>query len=336
MAWWETALWITAALAGTIVLALALWVISLLWRYLGVIVRIFEEKPLFIVPRGQPIPGSEEIRFRTSDDLCLAGSYLHTSAAQRRGVILFCPEFGSDRWSAGAYCERLLAHGFDVFTFEFRNQGESDALPDYEPMQWVTAYEQQDVEAAVKYLRSRSDADPQGIGLFGISRGGGAGILAAAEDPWIRCVATDGAFSTRTTMLPYMRKWVEIYVHRRWIAAVLPTWVYQLAGNVALRRVAKKRGCRFPGLARAIRRIAPRPLLMIHGEADTYIKPEIARGLFERARHPREFWLVEGAKHNQALHVAGEQYHQRLFDFFTQHLSPVREGESAVQLAAVG
>src|SRR5262249_55000204 len=68
-------------------------------------------------------------------------------------------------------------------------------------------------------------------------------------------------------------------------------------------------------------RLAPRPLLMIHGGGDTYIKPEMARALFELAGAPREFWLVEGAKHNQALHVANGDYQRRVREFFEAHLA---------------
>jgi pimeloyl-ACP methyl ester carboxylesterase len=328
-------LWIAAALAASGLLVLIAYLALIIRRYLHVIVRIFEEKPLFVVPRGQPIAGSEEVTLRTADGLRLAGSYLHTTAPLRRGVILFCPEFASNRWSCGAYCESLMAAGFDVFTFEFRNYGDSDAMAGYEPMQWVTEYERTDVEAAVAYLKSRPDADPGGIGLFGISRGGGAGILVAAADPWIRCLVTDGAFGTRTTMLPYMRKWIAIYTHRPWLAGVLPDWVYQVVANIALARVARRRNCRFPGLGNVIGKIAPRALFMIHGELDTYIKPEIARELFDRARGPKEFWLVEGAKHNQALHVAGDQYHQRLVEFFSQQLVPTREMSQVEELVQV-
>jgi fermentation-respiration switch protein FrsA (DUF1100 family) len=64
-----------------------------------------------------------------------------------------------------------------------------------------------------------------------------------------------------------------------------------------------------------------RPLLMIHGGADTYIKPEMARALYELAPGPKEFWLVEGAKHNQALQLAPEEYHQRVLAFFNRHLA---------------
>jgi hypothetical protein len=63
---------------------------------------------------------------------------------------------------------------------------------------------------------------------------------------------------------------------------------------------------------------------MIHGEADTYIKPEMARMLFDRAGPPKEFWLVEGAKHNQAIQVATEEYQRRVLDFFEKHLAETK------------
>jgi pimeloyl-ACP methyl ester carboxylesterase len=293
------------------------------WRYTDFVVRIFEEKPLFIIPRGLPQAGSEEVRLRTSDGLTLAGSYLHTSSAARRGVILFGTEYGSNRWSCGSYCRHLLADGFDVFTFEFRSQGQSDPQPGYEPLQWVTDYEVADMRAALTYLKKRPDADPHGVGIFGISRGGGAGIVAAASDPFVRCVATDGAFATRTTMIPYMRKWASIYLSQKWLAGYMPRWVFSMVATYALRKIMARRRCRFPSLERAISRLSPRPLLMIHGGEDTYIKPPIAQALFEYAREPKEFWLVEGAKHNQALHIAGEAYRQRVQEFFTKHLAGV-------------
>jgi hypothetical protein len=64
-----------------------------------------------------------------------------------------------------------------------------------------------------------------------------------------------------------------------------------------------------------------RPLLMIHGEADGYIKPEMARDLFDRAGSKvKDLWVVPKAKHNQALHTAGDEYHARLVAFFDAHL----------------
>lgn len=310
-----------AALTFLAALGVLLVFLYIRLKYLRYVVRIFQEKPLFIIPRGEPVENAEEVRFRTADGLTLAGCYLHAWAGKRRGIILFGLEFGSNRWACVPYCEMLLANGFDVFAFEPRNQGESDAQPGYEPLQWVTTYEVEDMKAALHYLKKRADADPRGVGFFGISKGAGAGLIAAAGDDTVRCCVTDGVFATHTTMVPYMRKWAGIYSDRYWVQHLLPTWFFGLIARAAVRQTRRERGCRFPHLEHVIDRLARRPLLMIHGGADTYIKPDMARDLFALARQPKELWLVEGAKHNQALPVAGDEYRQRVLTFFQEHLS---------------
>jgi fermentation-respiration switch protein FrsA (DUF1100 family) len=84
--------------------------------------------------------------------------------------------------------------------------------------------------------------------------------------------------------------------------------------------VAQERNVRYVNLERAIHRLAPRPFFMIHGEKDSYIKPSMARVLFDRAGEPKEFWQVPGAKHNQAIEVAPEEYRRRVLEFFEAYL----------------
>jgi pimeloyl-ACP methyl ester carboxylesterase len=318
--------WIGLLLMLSVPLTVGTWLLGLhyylRWKYLDYMVRNFQQPPLFVIPRGQPVAEAKDISFPTADGLTLKGCYLKTSLPQRKGVILFGIEFGSNRWSCVPYCQHLVGAGYDVFAFELRNQGDSDHLEGYEPLQWLTDYEVEDARAALRYLKARPDADPRGVGLFGISKGAGAGLLAAADDPYIRCFVTDGVFATYTVVVPYMRRWFRIYNTRYAIQGLLPSWYYGQIGLVGLRRVEKERNCHFPHLERAVRRLAGRPLLMIHGEADTYIRPEMARALFEQAREPKEFWLVEGAKHNQALQVAGAEYERRVRAFFDCHLAP--------------
>jgi uncharacterized protein len=304
-------------------LTLWLWVLHhyLCWKYLGYLVRIFQEKPLFIIPRGQPVANAEDVRFPSTNGLTLRGCYLHAKTPRRRGVILFGLEFGSNRWSAVPYCESLRDNGYDVFAFEPRNQGESDCQPGYAPMQWVTDIEVEDCRAALVYLKGRADADANGIGFFGISKGAAAGLLAASTDPWVRCFVTDGVFATYTTMVPYMKKWFGIYNNSYTLQGLIPMWYYGLVGKVGLNRISKERHCRFPHLERAMPKLAPRPLFMIHGGGDTYIKPEMAEKLFDYAGQPKEFWMVDGAKHNQALHLVRDEYQRRVVAFFNRHFA---------------
>ena len=304
---------------------IALWLLFLhfylRWKYMHLLVRIFQEKPLFIVPRGQPIPEAEDVRFSNCDGQTLAGCYLK-AAGPRRGVILFGLEFESSRWSCLPYCEYLVAAGYDVFAFESRGQGDSTRQPGYDPLQWVTHFELRDAQAALAYLKGRPDADPHGVGFFGISKGAGAGLLAAARDPSVRCCVTDGVFGSYTTVVSYMRHWFRIYNNQYLLQGLIPTWYYGLIGLSGLRRVGRMRYCRFPHLERALPRLRGRPLLMIQGGADTYIKPDMARALFAYAAEPKELWVVESAKHNQALHVAGDDYRRRVREFFDRHLAP--------------
>jgi hypothetical protein len=43
--------------------------------------------------------------------------------------------------------------------------------------------------------------------------------------------------------------------------------------------------------------------------------------LFDLAREPKQLWIVEGAKHNQALQLVGDQYRRRVLEFFNTHLA---------------
>jgi len=291
------------------------------WKYMGHLLRIFQEKPLFVIPRGQRIDEAEDVAFRAADGLTLRGCYLRTPAPRRRGVILFGLEFGSNRWSCRTYCAKLIEAGYDIFAFEPRCQGDSDKDPHYEPLQWVTDRDVADMRAAIHYLTGRPDADPRGIGLFGISKGGGTGFVAAASCPAVRCIVTDGAYGTHTTMVPYLKRWIQIYSDRKLLQRVLPTWFYGIVGMVGAKKVARNRGVSYPSVEKALSRLN-RPLLMIHGGADTYIRPEMAQALFERANaSPKELWIVPKAKHNQAHTVNEAEYHAKLVAFFDRHLA---------------
>ncbi|HMP58660.1 MAG TPA: alpha/beta hydrolase, partial [Gemmatales bacterium] len=139
-----------------------------------------------------------------------------------------------------------------------------------------------------------------------------AGLLAGERDPWVRCFVTDGMFGTINTMMVYMYKWIALYSTLSWLRPYLPPLFYRVLARVVLCIVAIRRRSMFPSMKYALGRLAPRPLLMIHGGNDSYIKLEIAEGLFNLAREPKEMWVVPGAKHNQAVVVEAEQYQQRL------------------------
>ena len=293
-------------------------------RYAPIIGRIFEEKPLFLPLRLTLDADGETQRFVTEDGLELVGSYFHCKTSRRIGVLVFCHEFLSDRSSFKPYLNDLRERGYDIFTFDFRNHGRSQSDPRYSPLQWVTEHEVADLNAALTYLRSRPDRDPAGVGLFGVSRGGSTALIIAANDPSVWGVITDGAFPTSGTMLAYIRRWAEIYVVSSRFWRMMPRVVFRILAWAGRIRSEKRLNCRFPSVEAAVKRISPRPWLMIHGEKDAYIAPSIARALFALAKTPKSYWIVPKAKHNRCRQLDPVGYSERVLGFLRE-FAPRRE-----------
>ena len=94
--------WLGLLLTALPALAVTVWLtvlyIFLCRKYVPLIARIFQEKPLFIVPRGQPIDGAEDVRFPTRNGLMLAGCYLHARSPRRGGAVPSWSRRASSAW----------------------------------------------------------------------------------------------------------------------------------------------------------------------------------------------------------------------------------------------
>ncbi|MGP0064516.1 MAG: alpha/beta hydrolase [Isosphaeraceae bacterium] len=292
-------------------------------KYGPIIGRKFEDPPLFMPPRVNPVEKGEIVAFATEDGLMLSGSYLRARTEERAGVLVYCHEFLSDRWSYRPYIDQLRDLGFDIFSFDFRSHGASAIEPGYTPIHWASDREVKDLRAALAYLRSRPDRDPAGFGLFGVSRGGTTALLVGPREVEVWGVITDGAFPTIGTMVAYALRWTELYVRTPFFQRLLPRWLYHVLAWAGRRNSERRRHCRFPDVERAVSRLAPRPWLMIHGARDTYISPQIAEELFRCGNGPKELWLVPDAKHNRCREREPEAYAARLLDFI-DHYAPRR------------
>jgi fermentation-respiration switch protein FrsA (DUF1100 family) len=64
------------------------------------------------------------------------------------------------------------------------------------------------------------------------------------------------------------------------------------------------------------------PVLVVHGERDELIPAGQGRRLFDAARGPKRFHLIEGAGHNDLSIVGGGKYIDSLADFVRGALRP--------------
>lgn len=330
-------LWATillGAAAANVLFWIYVWI-----RYFPIVLRLIGEAPMLVADESAPLAGGEECEFPTSNGLTLRGTYLkHAASGVRRGVILFAHELNGDRWNAAPYVRDLIAAGYDVLTFDYRNHGASDAQPNLTLAPWISPNELRDTRAAIDYLMSRADADPRGIGILGISRGAGASLCVAADDPRVRCLFTDGAYATRLTHLCFFKRYLDIYIPYPWspyFTGILPDWVFGSFLGAARMVWGRRNHFQFVHVEQSAARLKV-PVMMMHGERDRMIPVEAARALRKRITAPAKLVIVAGAKHNGAVFTEAQRYQRRLRRFFDLHLASRETRRRESHLCASG
>lgn len=244
----------------------------------------------------------ERVTLTGSGGITIAGTFF---PGRSRATIVVSHGYGNSQDEVLPLAAFLQGGGYSVFTYDMRSRGGSggDAIT-------LGALEQHDLVAVVDYLATRPDVDPARIGALGVSLGGAVSIMAAARDPRIRAVVDNCGFSD--------------------IAAATDTAFEHFIGLPAFPfspisvRISEWRLGRSVSEARPIDvvgRIAPRPLLIIHGLADQQVPPDHSRRLFVAAAAPKELWLVPGAGHGlNTWQIAPEEYERRVLAFFRAYL----------------
>jgi len=62
------------------------------------------------------------------------------------------------------------------------------------------------------------------------------------------------------------------------------------------------------------------PKLFIAGANDDYTKIDESRAIVAAAAEPKELWVINGAKHEDLLQFAGQDYQKRILQFFDRYL----------------
>lgn len=110
------------------------------------------------------------------------------------GLVFTGPFTGVRDQVTGLYASRLAAAGYVTLAFDHRGFGESGGRPRrHEDPQGKLS----DLRAAVSFLRTRLEFDPERIGAVGICLSGGYALKFVAFDPRIKAFAgIAGAYNT--------------------------------------------------------------------------------------------------------------------------------------------
>jgi fermentation-respiration switch protein FrsA (DUF1100 family) len=202
----------------------------------------------------------------------------------------------------------LARHGIAVLVYDSRGNGESAPAP-----AGGGYFEQRDILGAVDFLRSGPIPYPElgrphAIGGWGISVGGDALIYAAAQEPAIRAVVTDSAYAALGEFMERAFGPYFIFLQGTRMTSMM---LYGI-DYASVRPVE------------VIAKIAPRPILLIQGAADTDTLPsdmaELAAAASAAPDAHVQIWLVPNARHIEAYNIMRNAYIDRLVTFFKTEL----------------
>lgn len=139
-------------------------------------------------PQSEKVNHSKII-FRNRYGITLAADlYIPKSAVGKLSAVAVCGPFGAVKEQAsGLYAQTLAERGFLTLAFDPSYTGESGGEPRYVASPDINT---EDFCAAVDYLSTRNDVDPERIGILGICGWGGMALNAAAIDTRIKATVT--------------------------------------------------------------------------------------------------------------------------------------------------
>ncbi len=247
-----------------------------------------------------PDGAAEDVEFDSDDDgVRIRGWLLRVAESTPGPAVVLCHGAWTGRRECLPLALRFRERGYTVLVFDFRAHGLSEG-------RYISVghHEMNDVLGAVHYVKARPEVDPERIAVIGFSMGAAAAIRAAARCPDIRTLVADSAYASFAEAVRYSFRQVMHFPHypfgllalrwARWILRVDPQQLRPID---------------------AIAQVAPRPVLIVHGQEDEVVPVRHAYMLFKAALEPKELWVAPEARHVGARDVYPEEYFTRVETF---------------------
>ncbi|MFS2164022.1 alpha/beta hydrolase [Variovorax sp. Varisp62] len=238
----------------------------------------------------------ESVQFASADGTRLSGWFLPAENRQNpkeaKGTVVHFHGNAQNMSTHWRFVAWLPKQDYNVFVFDYRGYGQSEGKP--EPKGVF-----EDSHAALNYVRSRGDLDPERLFLFGQSLGGtnAIAVMGSGNRAGVKAVAVESTFYSYSS----------IANEKLWGAGLLVSDEYAASKYVAA--------------------VSPVPLLLIHGTADQVIPLAHSKRLLADAREPRRLIEVPGASHLEPMTALryGAAYRKALTAFFEAAQHPLQQ-----------
>jgi uncharacterized protein len=246
----------------------------------------FPSAEILETPRNYSL-SFDDVYFKTEDGVTLNGWFVAYPGAST--TVLW---FHGNGGNIGHRVEHLkLLHDrlkVHIFIFDYRGYGKSEGKPSE-----LGTY--QDGAAALAHLRSRKEVESKKIVFFGQSLGA--------------AVATEIAVKESCLALVLEAPFASIRDMARVVFPLLPIGPLLRTRYDNLEKLKK----------------VQTPILVLHGDRDEIVPFEQGKKVIAAASEPKEFYAIQGARHNDTYIVGGEEYFQALKTFIEKAPRLVRQ-----------
>jgi uncharacterized protein len=228
----------------------------------------------------------ESVGFKSTDGTPLHGWFIPATESDPKGTVVFSHgNTGSIGYHLG-FVMWLAESGYNVLMYDYRGFGKSGGTVDRRGMI-------NDVKAAFAYVAARRDVDRNRLISFGHSLGGAQSVTALGESPvkGLRAIVIDGAFASYQAMARIVGG--------------------QLGESLVSDELAPKD---------FVKKLAPVPLLVVHGTMDEVVPVSQGRQLYEAASQPKTLFEVKAGRHGTALSGDRGEYRKKMIVWLNQTL----------------
>jgi alpha/beta superfamily hydrolase len=176
--------------------------------------------------------------------------------------------------------ERLCREGFTTFIFNFR--GSRNSGGNFDINGWI-----RDLQAVIDYLWNQPEVERRQLALLGYSAGAAVSIHVASQDKRIYAIASCACPAELSFIVKDPQQLMQYFrnigiIRDADFPASIEEWL---------------EGFRTVNAIRDISKLAPRPLLLVHGTQDDLVNVDKAHRLYSAAGEPKQLVLIEGAGH---------------------------------------
>jgi dipeptidyl aminopeptidase/acylaminoacyl peptidase len=246
----------------------------------------------------------ETIRFPSRQaDISLSGWYLEVNP--NYPVVIVTHGMGDGKGDANVLiASGMLEHnGFNVLLYDLRNFGDSDKDNGHTG---AGNKEYQDVLGAWDYLINVKGYRPDQIGLYGISMGGAATLIAFGQEPRVAAAFVDSPFAN-------MSETIKSELKQHHVPTFFETPAILMAGLINGERLLAH------SPTEAINMDNGRPIFIVHETGDTRVSVNQTRELVALAQEKVanvSVWMPDGVEHVGAMFDFTNTYQQDLVSFF--------------------